>query len=109
MGRSTLTFQLWADAHSSGDEYYRHLTTSLFLGRKFDEVSISLAKKYLAALENLERHLEIQDDSDEVTSMRASTARFIDIIRRDLDRFSLGLDHKVDRDQVDSRDEALAN
>jgi hypothetical protein len=89
MAKSPHTFELWATAHKSGDEYYRQLTASLSSGLTIDGECKRLALSYLNALEDLERHLQTLDDSDEVRDMKASNAKFIETIREDLKRFEL--------------------
>jgi len=89
MANSPHTFDLWAVAHSSGDEYYRQLTASLSSGLTIDGECKRLALSYLNALEDLEQHLQTLDDSDEVRDMKASNARSIELIREDLKKFEL--------------------
>ena len=89
MAKSPHTFMLWAAAHKSGDEYYRHLTACLSSGLTIDGECTRLAVSYLKALEDLDQQLQTLEDGDEVGDMMASNAKFIELIREDLKRFGL--------------------
>ena len=87
MGLSSHTFQLWSEAHTLGDEYYRGLTDLHCNGRDNRDECESLAARYLAALEMLENHVSTLDDSEEAAAIQKSTRTFIQLIQADLKLF----------------------
>jgi hypothetical protein len=85
---SSDTFQLWSDAHKLGDEYYRGLTDLHCNGQGTREQCQSIAARYLAALEDLEKHVSTLDGSEEAAAIQKSTLTFIRLIRGDLALFA---------------------
>jgi len=84
---SSHTFQLWSEAHTLGDEYYRGLTDLHCNGSDNRDECESLAVRYLAALEVLEKHVSTLDDSEEADAIQKSTRTFIQLIQTDLKLF----------------------
>src|SRR5687768_7092871 len=85
---SSHTFQLWSDAHALGDEYYRGLTDLHCNGQGTREECQSVAARYLAALEDLEKYVSTLDGSDDAAAIQKSTRTFIQLIRSDLKLFA---------------------
>ena len=83
---SSHAFQLWSDAHTLGDEYYRGLTDLHCNGHGTREECQFVAARYLAALEDLEKHV-LTLDGPEGAAIQKSTRTFIKLIRNDLTLF----------------------
>ena len=88
MPRSPRTYQLHANAHKMGDEYYRYLESNCQSETVENDECIERAKTYMQALETLRSHLLTLDfDDPHVAGLIQTTEGHISLVQTDLLHF----------------------
>jgi len=95
MPRTPVTRNLLSAAHSDGDDYYRRLVERLKLDPRMDRECFRLANEYLLSLQALAKHLELLPESEDTTTLKNATAKFISYVQKDLDRVTEGTFYRL--------------